>query len=121
MAIVYVTIPWWIALTAGVVGAFFGTAVGIFSTIWAGPPLSKTMPANSERHGAVLPLSSSAWPRSWSGAWSAVFHPIVPSNWLEQATSFHLFSAGTDASPHLPRISDRTPGVPSPSSSPNGR
>jgi len=35
MAIVYVTIPWWIALVAGVVGAFVGTAVGIFSTIWA--------------------------------------------------------------------------------------
>src|SRR6476661_5205833 len=35
MAIVYVTIPWWIALAAGVVGAFVGTAVGILSTTWA--------------------------------------------------------------------------------------
>lgn len=35
MAIVSVTIPWWIALVAGVVGAFAGTAVGIISTFWA--------------------------------------------------------------------------------------
>jgi hypothetical protein len=35
MAMVSVTIPWWIALVAGVVGAFVGTAVGMFSTTWA--------------------------------------------------------------------------------------
>jgi hypothetical protein len=35
MAILSVTIPWWIAPVIGVVGAFVGTAVGIFSTIWA--------------------------------------------------------------------------------------
>ena len=121
MAIVYVTIPWWIALAAGVVGAFFGTAVGIFSTIWARSTAVKdhARELRAARRGAAIEFERLAafLERCLVGG----IPPIVPSNWLEQATSFHLFSAGTDASPHLPRISDRTPGVPSPSSSPNGR
>ena len=66
---------------ARVVGAFFGTAVGIFSTIWArSSVVRRPCPRTPSGTARCLPLSSSAWPRSWSGAWSAVFHPIVPSN-----------------------------------------
>ena len=121
MAIVSVTIPWWIALVAGVVGAFAGTAVGIISTFWARSSAVKdrARELRAARRGVADELERLA--AFLERCLSAVSRLMVSSNWREQATSCHLFSAGTGASPYLPRISDRTPGVPSPSPSPNGR